>query len=351
MKSLIRLAPYLFFTCLLSWNGKDVSVLSKGIAPEISVDAKGIIRIVFGRNDSIFYASSTDKGEHFTQPYLVAHVPGMHLGNTRGPQIASSAHYSIITAMDKKGDIYCYLLDHNSGRWSYNGFINDQRSSAPEGLMGIAADGKDHFYAVWLDMRLNKQNNIWFSSLSVNNSKWSPNSLVYHSPDGHTCECCKPNIAVNGQHLAIMFRNWLNGSRDLYCTESTNSGQSFNKPVKLGKGTWKLNGCPMDGGGVVIDNKQVVHTVWQREGEIYYCKPGEQEIKIDKGRSCGITYSNGNLLCSYQEGKEVKLSSLPQYNPTDVGAGTFLKTAVLPDKKIVCVWQENGQVKERVVNL
>lgn len=336
---------------MISWNKKDANTLSIGLEPEVSVDAKGVIRVVFGRNDSIFYATSKDKGELFTQPDLVAHVSGMHLGNTRGPQIVSSAHYSIITAMDKKGDIHWFLLNHNTGKWSDKGFINDQRSSAPEGLMGIAADDKDHFYAVWLDMRFNKQNNIWFSSLSANNSKWSQNKLVYHSPDGHTCECCKPNIAVNGKHIAIMFRNWLNGSRDLYCTQSTNGGQKFNEPFKLGTGTWKLNGCPMDGGGVAIDDNQFVHTVWQREGEIYYCKPGESEIKIGKGRSCSITYSNGNLLCSYQEGKEVRLITLPQNNAIDVGTGTFLKTAILPDKRIVCVWQENGQVKEKVVNL
>src|SRR2546423_6339150 len=215
---------------LVSWKGIKEGVISEGSEPEVSLDSKGVIRAVFGRSDSIFYVSSTDKGIHISHPLFIEHIPQMHLGNTRGPLIAASDKYSIITAMDQKGDIHWFLLDNSKGKIVKKGNINDQRASAPEGLIGISADDRDHFYAVWLDCRINKRNNIFFSDFSARDAKWSVNKLVYRSPDGHTCECCKPNIAVHKEHVAIMFRNWLNGSRDLYFIESFNKGDSFDKP-------------------------------------------------------------------------------------------------------------------------
>src|SRR5262249_34635761 len=156
--------------------------------------------------------------------------------------IASSAHYSIVTAMDKSGDIHCFQLNNAAKEWKSIGTINDVKESSPEGLMSIAADRQDNFYAVWLDIRTGRNNQIYFSTLSGNTKKWSSNTLIYQSPDGHVCECCKPSIYANGKTVAVMFRNWLNGSRDLYLLKSSNKGQSFEKAQKLGEDTWKLNG-------------------------------------------------------------------------------------------------------------
>src|SRR5581483_11659746 len=222
----------------------------------------------------------------------------MHLGMSRGPQIASSAHYSIVTAMHKSGNIHCYRLDHATRQWTSIGPINDISGSSSEGLMSVAADENDHLYAVWLDIRTGHHNQLYFSTLSGNTGHWTPNRLIYQSPDGHVCECCKPSIHAQGNNIAVMFRNWLNGSRDLYLLTSSDEGRTFNKAQKLGTGTWKLNGCPMDGGGVTIDPSGSIHTVWQREGVVYYCQPGQNEQPVARGRTCSITADNGSTAIS-----------------------------------------------------
>lgn len=327
-------------------------IISEGEQPQVSVDNKGIIRVVFGRENQIFCSTSEDKGITFSEPVLVARVSNMHLGMTRGPQIASSDHYSVITAMDKSGNIHWFQLNQLSGSWKNMGMINNLKGSAPEGLMSIAADKSDNFYAVWLDTRTGKRNQIYFSSLLENAKEWSKNILAYQSPDGHVCECCKPSIAVQGTEVAIMFRNWLNGSRDLYLLHSSNGGKSFGEAQKLGLGTWKLNGCPMDGGGVVIDSSNVMHTVWQREGIIYYCKPGELEISLGKGRACSITGTMNDEIITLQDNETIKVVSLKDKNEEIVGQGSFLKSVVLPNNEVFCVWEQEGQVKfKKVRNL
>ena len=144
-------------TALLSWSGPSVKTLGTGSQPQITADAKGMTRVVFGREDKIYCATSSTGSSGFSNPVLVGQVKGMHLGMSRGPQLASSKNYSVVTAIDKAGNIYWFKLSHATGKWKYMGPLNDLKGSAPEGLMIIAADSKDNFYAVWLDIRTAKE--------------------------------------------------------------------------------------------------------------------------------------------------------------------------------------------------
>lgn len=323
-------------------------ILGDGNQPQISVDNHNTVRVVYGQNDKIFSLESHDGGLNFSKPFLIAEVPGMHLGMSRGPQLASSSRYSVVTAMDKTGNVHWFRLSHSSGKWQNMGLINDKPGSAPEGLMNIVADKNDHFYAVWLDIRTGKHNQIYFADLVPKATKWSTNRLVYMSPDEHVCECCQPHIAVDGPEVDIMFRNWLNGSRDLYLITSQNGGASFSPSQKLGMGTWKLNGCPMDGGGLVAKAASVA-TTWRREGTVYYCKPGQSEKALGQGRNSTIAGIGSDTFIGYQASDTLKLVSLKDNKTQTIGSGEFMKLAVMPNKKIVCVWEMDNKVVFRII--
>jgi hypothetical protein len=342
---------FLYTICLInllwiaSWATTLPQTLSQGSQPQVSMDGKGILRIVFGRNDSIFCAVSKNQGNSFSAPNFVGHVTGMHLGMSRGPQLAASLHTAVITAMDKLGDIHFFQLDAAKGAWIKKGFVNDKRSSAPEGLMGLAADAQDNFYAVWLDTRQEKKNNIYFSMLSGKTGKWSSNLLAYRSPDSHVCECCKPNIAVKNGTVVIMFRNWLEGSRDLYTIRSVNNGLSFSTAQKLGAGTWKLNGCPMDGGALSFDKNSKVQTTWQRKGVVYTCSPGENEIKLAAGRGSNMSMNEkGQWVVSFQEGENTKLLDRTTGKQLMTVKGNYMKPLLLPGGKLFCAWERDKTI-------
>jgi len=343
---LLILPVFVCFT-LSSLANADINTIGNGQQPQISVDTKGVVRVVFGSTDRIFCATSTDQGISFGKPLLVAKVPEMHLGMSRGPQFASSKNFSVITAMDKTGNIHWYQLNHATDKWKQMGIVNDQKGSAPEGLMNIAADEKDNFYAVWLDTRIGKHNQIYFSSLTGQARKWSKNTMAYQSPDQHVCECCRPSIAVEGKSVALMFRNWLHGSRDLYVARSSDQGKTFSPAVKMGIDTWKLNGCPMDGGGLRIATANAVQTVWQRKGNIYYATPGEPEIYLARGRSCSIVGHGTTPLISYQNGDTLNVIAYPKKTIVVIGKGGYLKAAQLSASSNLFVWEEDKQVKYR----
>ncbi|MEJ1240498.1 hypothetical protein WBG78_20310 [Chryseolinea sp. T2] len=335
MKIKIAFAIALISTCIgtvLSQN-----VLAPGEQPQVTVDAKGVVRLVYGKENQIFFSTSGDNGKSFSTPQLVAEVNEMHLGMTRGPQLATSASYSVVTAMDKKGNIHSFRQDHKTGKWQKLSLINDADGSAPEGLMSISSNDKDNFYAVWLDLREGRKNNICFSSLS--GTKWSANKFAYKSPESHVCECCKPSISVKGKTVSIMFRNWLKGSRDLYLTTSSNGGISFNDAQKLGNGTWSLQGCPMDGGGLSIDDHNLVRTAWQRDGVVYYSMPGQQEQRISDGRHVGM---NGSII-TWQKGADLLIREGDGHEQK-VGEGTALEVCELKNGLILAVWEKDDQI-------
>ena len=322
--------------------------IGTGSQPQVTVDANGIVNITWGRSDSIFYATSTNGGASFSAPKFVATLKQMHLGMTRGPQIASSLNYSMITAMDKAGNLYSFLLRFATGKWEKIK-INDVNDSAPEGLMALAADKQDNFYAVWLDLRKDSANNIYFSSFQKGGKSWAKNRVVYTSPDEHVCECCKPSLAVSGSKVAVMFRNWVNGSRDLYTIVSENKGQHFSDATKMGEGTWKLKGCPMDGGGIAFDDSGAIHTVWRREAAIYYCRPQQKEVMIGNGKICSIHAGHGKVLIALQDAGSTKLVDVNRNAEVTIGKGAFIKSVFLPDAKVIAVWENEGEIRYRLI--
>lgn len=327
----------------LNFSFATGNIIANGQQPQITIDGLGIIRIVYGNGDKIYCATSVDNGLTFPDIQLAGEIKDMHLGMSRGPQVASSANYTLVSAIDKKGLIHIFQLNHQSKKWTKKGLANDVTGSAPEGLMSIAADQNDNFYAVWLDTRYNKHNKICFAKTTDKGISWTKNKIVYKSPDKTVCECCKPSITVNQSAVFIMFRNWLNGSRDLYLLQSYNKGATFKNAAKLGYGTWKLNGCPMDGGGLVAGKKNGIAAVWQREGRIYYTKQTKAENQIATGRSCSITDPE-NPIITWQNGNKVKVKELYKDEISDVGEGSFLKAIRTKDNKIFCAWEKDGKI-------
>jgi hypothetical protein len=314
------------------------SILADGQQPQTTIDNKGRVRIVFGLGNKIFYSISKDRGVNFSEPVLIGEIEGMHLGMTRGPQLATSKDYSVVTAMDKKGNIHSFVLDHKNDTWTKIKNVNDLEASAPEGLMGVSADDNNNFYAVWLDLRDERKNNICFAVLSGNNS-WSKNKFIYRSPDGHVCECCKPSVVARGNLVSVMFRNWLDGARDLYLTTSSDKGKTFTTAQKLGTGTWKLNACPMDGGDLSIDPGNAVHTVWQRDGQIFSAIPGQPEMLIGRGRNCSIS----DNVFGWAQGQQliVKRGNAKELVLDD---GSALKLAHFNNGEFFAVWENNKKI-------
>lgn len=343
---LCLLTPVMFAQNVASSN-KDV-IVAKGRMPNMTTDKTNNVHIVYGTGDSILYLSSTNSGKSFTTPSLIAVLPGLFASAMRGPQIAATDDGLIVTACTNKGNIYSFN-QKGSGKWTKAVRVNDVDEVAKEALMGLSADGLNVF-AVWLAVKNPKGQNI-YGAQSVDGGKtWSKNLLVYASPESTVCECCKPSVAVKGNTVYVMFRNFLSGNRDLYLAKSGNGGRSFENAQKLGVGNWKLNGCPMDGGGLAVDKSGVPQTVWRREGKIYASTVESAETEIGEGRDCTLETVNNKNVYAWTENGEVVLIK-PQGQKKVLGIGSQPKVKALDNEHVICVWENDKQIHAEVLEL
>jgi hypothetical protein len=338
--------PALFFmSCKEQKKESDSLVVGTGKMPTLAKDNQNNLYVVYGSGDSIMYASSGDQGKTFSAPALVTVLPKLAASHMRGPQIACTDGV-IITALNKTGDIFSYRKEGD--KWIATGKLNDVDTVAKEGLMALAADGQNAF-ATWLDLR--DGHNKLFGSRSTDGGKtWSKNVLVYASPDTTVCECCKPSVALKGEKVYVMFRNWLNGNRDLHLIESTDGGATFGEAQKLGNDSWALNGCPMDGGGITIHTDGQPQTVWRRKNKIYASEPGQPEKEIGEGRGCTITSVNGKNTYAWTEKGEVVIIQ-PNGMKKVLGTGSSPVITGINNEQVLCVWEREGQIHSAIVSL
>ena len=351
MKNIITIAIFLSLLTACKENNvqmKNDFIIAKGQMPAIVKDNSNTLHVVFGNGDSVMYTYSTDNGNTFSTPVLIMKLPHVYTSATRGPQIAATDKGIVITACTNEGNIYSFYKE-NGNSWKQGNKVNDADTVCKEGLMALSADG-NNAYATWLDLRGNQRNKI-YGAKSVDGGKtWSKNILIYASPDSTVCECCKPSVVVSKNKVFIMFRNWLNGNRDLYLVQSNDAGTTFSSAQKLGKGSWQFDACPMDGGGLTVNNKGEVQTVWRRESKIYFAKPGTSEKQIGEGRNCTIeTVNNQNIYAWCKNGKIIITKANSETKTVGEGSEPVLKS--LNDKYIICLWQNNKQIHASVLQL
>jgi len=322
-------------------------VIARGQMPNLAKDNSNQIHLVYGSGDSILYSLSDDQGNTFSKPSLISILTGLTASHMRGPQIAATSNGLVVTACTNSGNIFSYTSD-GSGGWTPGSRVNDVDTIAKENLMALGAEGNNAF-AVWLDLR--DGHNKLFGARSINGGKtWSKNSIVYSSPDSTVCECCKPSVMTRGENVYVMFRNWLNGNRDLYLIKSSNAGVSFGQAQKLGDGSWPLNGCPMDGGGLALNKNGNPETVWNREGIIYACEPGKEEKELGEGKNCTMESVNGKNVYAWVEDGNIILLK-PQGMKKNLGKGQLPVLKAVNKEHILCVWEKDKLIHKAVLEL
>lgn len=320
-----------------------------------------VVALAFGSGKSIYVATSTDQGQKFSEPVKVAEAEVLPLSRHRGPRIAISKNTVVVTAVTGRveatgphahglpsdGDLYAWRSTNGGKSWSKAVRINDVPSAAREGLHSLASDGRGNLFAVWLDQRTD--NTQLYGAISRDSgATWSANRLIYKSPDGDICQCCHPSAsyAPDGT-LEVMWRNCLGGARDFYLVRSKD-GKRFSKPEKLGTGTWKINACPMDGGGITHDGDRTI-TAWRREGDVYLAEPGKPETKLGEGKDVAVAASKGNIYVLWTRNEQLQLWKDGEAAPLAAKA-SFPAITVLPSGAVLAAWEESGGISLKVLS-
>ena len=323
--------------------------------PQVAASDR-MVAVTFGSRNSIFFTASRDQGKTFTSPRKVAEPGALALGMHRGPRIAITPLAVVITAVagaqgkGMDGDLLAFRSTDGGVSWSAGTAVNDVPGSAREGLHAMAANANGLLYVAWLDLR-SKGTHLYGASSTDGGLTWSKNVLVYESPSGSICQCCHPSLAIapSGEIYA-MWRNEIDGFRDMYFASSTDGGKTFGKAAKIGAGTWKLNACPMDGGGIAItpDNKLV--SAWRRESSIYLAQGEEVEHLMEEGKNAAIAATSQGVFAIWQTQIGLRARIPGNKDPFIVDTeGEYPQLAALPNGSVLATWERKGVIQFRIL--
>ncbi len=309
--------------------------------------SKGIVALTFASGDAIWLARSTDSGRTFGAPSKVAELPKMLAGRHRGPRVVIAGDTMIVSAIASGSDLYAWRSTDGGRTWSKPVVIDDQPAAAREGLHAMTADPAGHLAAVWLDDRVPGGKRLWGAFSNDGGATWSKNVMLYESPAGTICECCHPSlIALGNGEFAAMWRNKLDGARDFYVLR-IRDGKPVGNAVKQGEGTWKLEACPMDGGGIALRNGEIV-TAWRREKDIYLARQGKPEAKLGPGQDVALAANAKGEYAIWTNGKGIDALLPGSSAPARLSeTGAFPSIVALPDGAMLAAWEENGTIATR----
>lgn len=322
----------------------SVAVHAHGAAPATEAHAKNAAQIRMG---DVFIAVSSDGGASFALPVKIAHVPQLMLGMRRGPRIV--AHGDRLTVTMVGNELIAFHSENGGKTWSDPVTVNDVPTSAREGLHDLAAAPDGTLFVTWLDLR-NGKTELWGASSHDAGRTWSPNEQIYRSPDKSICECCHPSAVFDAQgNLAVMWRNSIEGARDLWMTTRASGAKTFGAPKKLGAGTWKLNACPMDGGRIIALGGGKFASVWQRGGEVFLAPMDGPEIRLGQGKQPVAITRGAETQVVWQQGEDLVLSRSPgQGLPEKLAANArFASVVNLPGNGGAVLAYEQGAAKEK----
>jgi hypothetical protein len=317
----------------------DIAPTSPGLVysqPQIGSDGQRT-GIVFASKDAIYYA------EPDSAPVHVADAPSLELGNHRGPRMAFGREAIVITAgLSPPGQPYApgtlrsWRSTYRGKTWSAGPDISTPGVGGM-GFHGIASDGKHQVWAAWIGP------NGGHPSLFVSHSEdagrtWAAQRVL----SATVCECCHPTVAVSANGTVhILFRNSVGGNRDFYLATSP-YGERF-EIAKLGKGSWAVDACPMDGGGMSEFRGDVV-TLWRRQGRLFLARPGGQpEEPFAAGRNAAVTLRENGLYAVWSAGDAVMVKAPGKDAWLLSKSGAF--PAIAPAGPVVVAWEDAGKIR------
>ncbi|MEY4939917.1 MAG: hypothetical protein RIQ93_1652 [Verrucomicrobiota bacterium] len=289
--------------------------------PQLAPSGDGRAWLVFGRGSEIFAAGSDRGGTTFAPPVKVADIPKLMLGMRRGPRIA--AHGANVTVTAVGAELFAFHSADAGRTWSSPTVINEISRCAREGLQGLAAASDGRVFLTWLDLRNGKME-LWGAESANGGQSWGANQLVYRSPAKSICECCHPSALFDAEgNLGLMWRNSLEGARDLWFSSRTARAPAFSPAVKRGEGSWKLEACPMDGGNIIALGGGKFASVGQRAGQIVFAAVDGSELILGPGKQPVAIAQPGGILLFWQQGSDLvtaRISSAGVKTPTVVHA-------------------------------
>ena len=107
-------------------------------------------------------------------------------------------------------------------------------------------------------------------------------------------------------------------------------------------GAWKIDACPMDGGGLVNVGAKTV-TVWRRMDDVFLAEPGKPESKIGEGKDVALAAGGSGVYAAWIQGMQLVLWASGKQE-TIASQAAFPNLTALPGGGALLAWEEHDGI-------
>jgi hypothetical protein len=264
-------------------------VPGKGIQPQVEVDGKGTVHLIYYGGDSsagdIFYVRSENGGEKFSDPIRVNSVPGsaIAIGNIRGAHLALGKNGRAHVAWNGSGKaepkgpggstpmLYARLNDVGTAFEPQRNVM--QSAGVLDGGGSVAADGAGNVYVAWHSPAPGAKGEdnrcVWVARSTDEGKTFAAEQRANADPTG-ACGCCGLRaFADETGAVYVLYRAAKEEvHRDMYLLASADKGDHF-RGEKVDD--WNVNACPMSSAAFTEGDGGVL-AAWETNGQVYYCR-------------------------------------------------------------------------------
>jgi hypothetical protein len=304
-----------------------------GIQPQVAVDEKGILHLIYFGGDpshgDLYYVHSANAGALFSDPMRINHEPGsaIAVGNVRGAHLAVGRNGRIHVAWNgthplppdaanpdgpRLPMLYTRTNDVGTAFEPERNVI--QSSFGIDGGGAVAADGSGRVYVLWHapapGLKGEENRRVWMARSSDDGMTFDRERPAFEQPTG-ACGCCGMGaLADRKGHLYVMFRSATEMiHRDIYLLTSVDGGDSF-QGTNLAP--WNVDACVMSTESLSESPAGVLAT-WEQTGQVYYGVVNPQTHKMTSSipapgqatlrkHPVVVGNSNGQILLAWTEG-------------------------------------------------
>jgi hypothetical protein len=267
-----------------------VRVPNSGIQPQIVVDGRGVVHMVYFSGEAahgdLYYTHSEDGGAAFSAPIRVNSHPGsaMATGNIRGAHIAVGRNGRVYAAwngtyvLDRPGPakpwmkhpmVFVRLNDAGTGFEPERNLIH-----AAYGLDGggaIAADHAGRVYVFWQAPAPGTEGEgnrrVWVARSTDDGRTFAPEKPAFDKSTG-ACGCCGMSaFADSHNNVYALYRSATEVvHRDIYLLSSNDGGETF-RGADIAQ--WNIGACTMSMQGL-SESPAGVLAAWETMGNVFY---------------------------------------------------------------------------------
>lgn len=198
---------------------------------------------------------------------------------------------------------------------------DEGRGMVGHAFQSITVDKRGRVYIAWIDERNKKEQDrgaeIWISTSEDGGRTFSRDRKILSD----VCECCRTNIQMDSAgRLFLAYRTVPPAGpmyRDIVVARSEDGGKTFS-PVTVSKDGWEIEGCPVMGPALSVDEKDRITAVWFTGGDrqgLYYATSSDRGASysarrlVDPDRSLGrhaqgVTMRGGRIVVAWDEKAE-----------------------------------------------